>query len=76
MYSTPLPSRVVIARYTIDYGIVFPCLDFLGSGRISLKDLLGVKDSPWEKTVLLEGVASGEVTLKIALTLNESDLLL
>ena len=50
--------------------------DFLGCGRVSLKDLLRVKDSPWEKTVLLENVSSGEITLKIALTLNKSNLLL
>lgn len=53
------------------------CADFLGSGQVSLKDLLGRGDvSPWDKVVLLENVASGEVALKIALTLNKSDLLL
>lgn len=50
--------------------------DFLGCGCVSLKDLLRDKDSPWEKTMLLENVASGEVSLKIALTLNKSNLLL
>lgn len=53
------------------------CADFLGCGQVSLKDLLGRgEESPWEKVVLLENVASGEITLKIALTLNKSDLLL
>ena len=51
-------------------------IDFLGSGRVSLKDLLRDKDSPWEKTVLLENATSGEIYLKISLTINKSDLLL
>ena len=50
--------------------------DFLGCGRVSLKDLLSIKDSPWEKTVLLENVNSGEISLKIELTLKSSNLLL
>lgn len=51
-------------------------IDFLGTGLVSLKDLLRDKDSPWEKTVLLENAASGEIYLKISLTINKSDLLL
>jgi len=43
---------------------------------VALRDLLRDKDSPWEKVVLLENVSSGEIALKIALTLNESNLLL
>ena len=51
-------------------------LDFLGCGRLSVKDLLRDGDSPWEKTVLLENVASGEIVLNITLTLSKSALLL
>ena len=51
-------------------------VDFLGCGRILLKDLLNEGDSPWRKQVLLEDVSSGEVELVLELTLNKSDLLL
>lgn len=50
--------------------------DFLGCGRLALKDLLQEGDSPWTKQVLLEDVQSGEIELILELTLNKSDLLL
>jgi hypothetical protein len=55
---------------------IFSPNDFLGAGRVILKDLLQEGDSPWRKQVLLEDVAKGEVELVLELTLNKSDLLL
>jgi hypothetical protein len=55
---------------------IFSPNDFLGCGRVVLKDLLQEGDSPWRKQVLLEDVSRGELELVIELTLNKSDLLL
>jgi len=52
------------------------CIDFLGSTRLALKDLLSSGDCPWTKRLLLEDVKKGEIELKIELELNKSDLLL
>ena len=51
-------------------------LDFLGSTKVTLKDLLSSGDSPWTKRLLLEDVKKGEIELRIELELNKSDLLL
>ena len=53
-----------------------PTLDFLGSTKVTLKDLLNSGDSPWTKRLLLEDVKKGEIELRIELELNKSDLLL
>ena len=50
--------------------------DFLGEAKLSIRDLLRDGDSPWTKRLLLEGVPNGEIELRIALELNEKDLLL
>ena len=50
--------------------------DFLGCAKLTLKDLLKDGDSPWTKRQLLEDVASGEIELKIDLTINKKNLLL
>ena len=55
---------------------VLPTLDFLGSTKVTLKDLLNSGDSPWTKRLLLEDVKKGEIELRIELELNKSDLLL
>ena len=51
-------------------------LDFLGSTKVTLKDLLSSGDSPWTKRLLLEDVKKGEIELRFELELNKSDLLL
>lgn len=51
-------------------------LDFLGSTKLTLKDLLSSGDSPWTKRLLLEDVKKGEIELRFELELNKSDLLL
>lgn len=56
--------------------LLFPTLDFLGSAKLSVKDLFRDGDSPWTKRLLLEDVKNGEIELKIELILNKSDLLL
>ena len=48
---------------------LFLAADFLGCGRVVLKELLKEGDSPWKKQVLLEDVSSGEVDLVLELTL-------
>ena len=50
--------------------------DFLGSARLTLKDLLRDGDSPWSKRMLLVDVANGEIELKIDLKMNKKNLLL
>ena len=55
---------------------LFPHSDFLGCAKLTLKDLLKDGDSPWTKRLLLEDVASGEIELKIDLTINKKNLLL
>ena len=50
--------------------------DFLGCARLTLKELFKDGDSPWTKRLLLEDVASGEIELKIELTINKKNLLL
>ena len=68
----------ITCRMKILHTIFFLTLfsDFLGCGRIALKDLLKEGDSPWHKQLLLEDVSCGEVELILELTLNKSDLLL
>ena len=56
--------------------IDFRYSDFLGCAKLTLKDLLKDGDSPWTKRLLLEDVASGEIELKIDLTINKKNLLL
>lgn len=68
---SPPPPKLKIPLIAL-----FPFSDFLGCGRIALKDLLQEGDSPWAKQVLLEDVQSGEIDLILELTLNKSDLLL
>lgn len=61
---------------TLNYDLSSLLLDFLGTTKLALKDLLRDGDCPWTKRMLLEDVSNGEIELKIELQLNKSDLLL